>query len=115
MTAMMAAPTELSDARDEALQAVRARLRAFIERRVADPDVAEDLTQDVLLRLLMNDDRQIENPTAWLYRVARNAIIDHHERRWACGIGCADCTRLHDCSERDRNRRQLAQGTPADG
>src|SRR5215218_9749459 len=81
MTAMMAAPTELSDARDEALQAMRARLRTFIERRVGDPDVADDLTQDVLLRLLMNDDRQIENPTAWLYRVARNAIIDHYRTR----------------------------------
>jgi RNA polymerase sigma-70 factor, ECF subfamily len=78
---MMATPTEPSEARDEALNAVRARLHAFIARRVESPDVADDLTQEVLLRLLMNQDGHVENPTPWLYRVARNAIIDHYRAR----------------------------------
>lgn len=54
------------------------RLAAFIRRRVADPLDAEDILQDVFAelveanRLLM----PIEHVTAWLYRVARNRIID---------------------------------------
>lgn len=56
----------------------RSRLAAFIRRRVADPIDAEDILQDVFAelveanRLLM----PIEHVTAWLYRVARNRIID---------------------------------------
>jgi len=56
----------------------RARLRNFIRRRVADPSDAEDIVQEVFYelveanRLLM----PIEHVTGWLYRVARNRIID---------------------------------------
>jgi RNA polymerase sigma factor (sigma-70 family) len=56
----------------------RARLRNFIRRRVPDPSDAEDIVQEVFYelveanRLLM----PIEHVTGWLYRVARNRIID---------------------------------------
>jgi RNA polymerase sigma factor (sigma-70 family) len=56
----------------------RPRLRSFIRRRVADPRDAEDILQDVFHalveanRLLM----PIDHVTAWLYRVARNRIVD---------------------------------------
>jgi RNA polymerase sigma factor (sigma-70 family) len=56
----------------------RARLRNFIRRRVPDPSDAEDIVQEVFYelveanRLLM----PIERVTGWLYRVARNRIID---------------------------------------
>jgi len=56
----------------------RSRLRSFIRRRVRDPRDAEDILQDVFSalveanRLLM----PIDHITAWLYRVARNRIID---------------------------------------
>jgi RNA polymerase sigma factor (sigma-70 family) len=56
----------------------RSRLRNFIRRRVADPADAEDIVQEVFYelveanRLLM----PIEHVTGWLYRVARNRIID---------------------------------------
>ena len=56
----------------------RSRLRSFIRRRVADPRDAEDILQDVFStlveanRLLM----PIDHITGWLYRVARNRIID---------------------------------------
>ena len=45
------------------------------------PEVADDLTQEVLLRLLQHQDSAVENPTAWLYRVARNVLIDHYRSR----------------------------------
>jgi RNA polymerase sigma factor (sigma-70 family) len=56
----------------------RFRLRNFIRRRVPDPRDAEDILQDVFYelveanRLLM----PIEHVTGWLFRVARNRIID---------------------------------------
>ena len=56
----------------------RSRLRNFIRRRVADPSDAEDIVQEVFYelveanRLLM----PIEHVTGWLFRVARNRIID---------------------------------------
>ena len=56
----------------------RSRLRAFIRRRVPDLADAEDIVQDVFYelveanRLLM----PIEHVTGWLFRVARNRIID---------------------------------------
>jgi RNA polymerase sigma-70 factor (ECF subfamily) len=59
-----------------------ARLHAFLARRVESPEVADDLTQDVLLRLLQHQDGSVvDHPTAWLYRVARNVLIDHYRSR----------------------------------
>src|SRR5881396_441639 len=56
----------------------QSRLRNFIRRRVPDPRDAEDILQEVFYelaeanRLLM----PIEHVTGWLFRVARNRIID---------------------------------------
>jgi len=60
----------------------RIRLANFIRRRVADPRDAEDILQEVFYelveanRLLM----PIDHVTAWLFRVARNRIIDLFRR-----------------------------------
>ena len=59
------------------------RLRNFIRRRVADPRDVEDIVQDVFSelveanRLLM----PIDQVSAWLFRVARNRIIDLFRRK----------------------------------
>ena len=59
-----------------------ARLRAFIARRVANPYIADDITQDVLTRCLAGGALDtVDNPTGWLYRAARNAVIDHYRLR----------------------------------
>jgi DNA-directed RNA polymerase specialized sigma24 family protein len=89
---MTATPTELASARADALGAVRVRLHAFLARRVESPEVPDDLTQDVLLRLLQHQDGLVDNPTAWLYRVARNVLIDHYRPAPANG-GSAPATR----------------------
>ena len=65
-----------------------ARLRRFIRRRVDDPRDAEDILQDVFYelveanRLLM----PIEHVTGWLFRVARNRIIDLFRRKTPDGF-----------------------------
>lgn len=56
----------------------RSRLRSFIRRRVANPQDAEDILQDVFQRLVEANAllMPIEHVTGWLFRVARNRIID---------------------------------------
>jgi RNA polymerase sigma-70 factor (ECF subfamily) len=90
----MATPTQRSTPHDEGLPATRAHLKAFIARRVESPEVADDLTQDVLIRLLTHNDGRVENPTAWLYRVARNVIIDHYRSRGSRRQGRLDADDL---------------------
>ena len=52
------------------------RLRRFVAGRMADSAAAEDVVQDVFVSLATTDIAAIENPSGWLYRVARNSIID---------------------------------------
>jgi len=58
------------------------RLQSFIAARVGDREVAAELTQDVIVRSIASGalDR-VDNPSAWLYRSARNAVIDHYRTR----------------------------------
>jgi RNA polymerase sigma factor (sigma-70 family) len=59
------------------------RLRAFIRRRVADASDAEDVLQEVLYELVeaVRLMTPIEQVGAWLFRVARNRIIDLFRKR----------------------------------
>lgn len=59
------------------------RLRAFIRRRVRNDTIADDLTQEALLkvyrsRTTLRDGTKLE---AWLYQIARGTIIDHYRRQ----------------------------------
>jgi len=58
------------------------RLRSYVGRRV-DAAQRDDLLGDILLRLVQNQSQPAgaERPLAWMYRVAGNAITDHHRRR----------------------------------
>jgi len=70
------------DGRDQDWAETLGRLRAFVLARVDDPELAEDITQDVLVRSIASGalDR-VDNISAWLYRSARNAVIDHYRTR----------------------------------
>jgi len=58
--------------------AYKPRLKAFINKRVSNKEDAEDILQDVFYQLAKVDTAMnpIEQVTAWLYRVARNMIIN---------------------------------------
>src|SRR6266853_2063960 len=62
----------------EALERDEPRLRSFIRKRVLDTGEAEDILQDVFYELLeaYRLMKPIEHVTAWLFRVARNRVID---------------------------------------
>jgi len=68
---------------EEALSAGRSRYLAFVRRRIADPDLAEDILQDSLLRALRAapDIDDHDRIAAWFYRVLRNAVVDAYRRR----------------------------------
>ena len=53
-------------------------LRAFLARRVPPGVDADDLLQDVFLRVVRHLDtlRATERPEAWLFQIARNALRD---------------------------------------
>jgi RNA polymerase sigma-70 factor (ECF subfamily) len=58
-------------------------LERFIRRRVPDQQVAEDVLQDVYVKIhtrletVRDDDRL----SAWVYQIARNAITDYYRAR----------------------------------
>jgi RNA polymerase sigma-70 factor, ECF subfamily len=63
----------------------RTRLLAFVRSRVEDDEAAEDLLQEVFLRVhtRLGSLRETGRLESWLYQVARNAIIDHYRARRA--------------------------------
>lgn len=67
---------------DEMWRDVLAQLRAFVRPRIADPERAEGLVAEILLRIHRNletlDDR--ERLPQWVSRIARNAVIDEYRR-----------------------------------
>lgn len=61
----------------------RAGFLAFVQRRVRDAELAEDILQTAYVRALerssaIRDDTSV---VAWFYTVLRNAVIDHFRRR----------------------------------
>ena len=58
---------------------------AFLTRRLGDRTAAEDVLQAASVRALERADRlrDEERATAWLYRLLRNALVDHLRRQSA--------------------------------
>ena len=68
---------------EETIQREQSRLRNFIRMRVGDAEETEDILQDVFSELveayrLMSP---IEHARAWLFRAARNRIIDRFRKK----------------------------------
>jgi RNA polymerase sigma-70 factor, ECF subfamily len=61
-----------------AWQAHERELRAFLRRRAQDADLADDVLQDVFVKALREGRAfcMLGNPRAWLFQVARNALVD---------------------------------------
>lgn len=53
---------------------------AFVEKRVGNRALAEEILQDAFVRSLDKLDSVRDTAIGWFYRVLRNAIIDHHRR-----------------------------------
>jgi RNA polymerase sigma factor (sigma-70 family) len=72
------------------LEALLANHRAFLsylERRVGDRALAEDILQDAFAKVVSRPEQAPtdEGVVPWFYRTLRNAAIDHFRRRGAAG------------------------------
>lgn len=58
-----------------------AELRGWLRSRLRDPADADDVLQDVFEKAMLQGKRfcSIENARAWLFRVARNTVIDRYK------------------------------------
>jgi len=56
---------------------------AFLQKRVGDRALAEDILQEAFVRGMHKVDglEDEKSAAAWFYRILRNAVIDHHRRR----------------------------------
>jgi RNA polymerase sigma factor (sigma-70 family) len=97
---------------------------AFIERRVHDRALAEDILQAAFVRGLERIDqvRDDESVVAWFYRLLRNAIVDHHRRTGTATRGKERMATMNDVAEIAPDDREavcaclgpLAAALPAD-
>lgn len=53
---------------------------AFVERRVGNRALAEEILQSAFVRSLGKADQVTSSAIGWFYGVLRNAVIDHHRR-----------------------------------
>ncbi|MCP2043458.1 RNA polymerase sigma factor SigZ [Pontibacter sp. HSC-36F09] len=56
-----------------------ARLRSFVMKRVKDKDEANDILQQLYVKLYKHCEQlqEVRNMNAWLYQIARNAVYDY--------------------------------------
>ncbi len=61
-----------------AWEAHEGELLGFLRHQLADPHAAEDLLQDVFVKAMRQGEGfcRLDNPRAWLFQVARHAVID---------------------------------------
>lgn len=55
---------------------LRPQLLRFVTARTGDAGLAEDIVQDIALKLMEISTGPISNPSAYLHRIANNMIID---------------------------------------
>jgi RNA polymerase sigma factor (sigma-70 family) len=53
----------------------------YVERRVGDRAIAEEIVQEAFVRSLDRGDQIQESVVGWFYRVLRNAVVDYRRRQ----------------------------------
>src|SRR5256885_11768672 len=71
------------DALDALYAAYKGRIYTFLLRFLADPEMADDVTQETFTKAYAAFDKLTREHRVlpWLYRIATNAAIDHLRRR----------------------------------
>lgn len=85
---------------DELIQRWQGPIRQYV-RHLADPDVADDLTQDIWLRVLRGIGR-LRDPAklrSWLFGIAHRTWIDTLRRKYAVVVADLDEVDRHEHSD----------------
>ncbi|MDX5422599.1 MAG: RNA polymerase sigma factor SigZ [Hymenobacteraceae bacterium] len=58
--------------------AYEAQLKGFVQKRIIDKDEANDILQQLYLKVYKNCEQlqEVKNTKAWLYQITRNAVYD---------------------------------------
>ncbi len=61
----------------------REKMKAYLQGRFQDKDLAEEVSQEVVLKLhrACCSDREIKNVNSWMYQIAHNAALDSLKKR----------------------------------
>lgn len=97
-------------------QQVHERLRAFIAKRVGNDAEAEDLLQEVFVRVHRHLDqlKEPERLTSWVFQITRHAIIDYYRapgRRRELLVGLADALEGQQADARADGQASLDQAS----
>lgn len=67
---------------NEVIQEFYKYLKSYILGKVKDKNVAEDIVQEVMLKLIESHKKsqEIKNIKAWLFQVSRNTIYDYYKK-----------------------------------
>ncbi len=89
------------------------KLKTFILRRVPEEESAEDILQDVFLKIHARIDtlRDEEKLQSWIYQIARNAIADYYRHHKATSA-LPEALDMPDEPVEDANERVVAELTP---
>lgn len=86
----------------EVFRQYKRQLLCFVKDRISSDDDAEDILQDVFLRFLLAEGEiSIVEISGWLYRAARNRIIDYYRKRHE--------ERLPECNDLDWDSAFISQ------
>lgn len=69
------------------------RVFRYVRYRVGNQHATEDITSDIFTRVIEKYDTYSPEKSAfevWLFAIARNAVTDHHRRKWRYGFWIAD-------------------------
>jgi len=74
------------------------RIYRFIFLKVSSQEIAQDLTSETFLRgwESFKNGNKIENPQAFLYKIARNLVTDHYREKGKAQIISAEYVKITD-------------------
>jgi len=86
------------------------KIYRFVFIKVNSRDIAEDLTSETFLRgweSYKNNHNAIENPQAFLYRIARNLVTDYYREKGRTQTIPVDCVPILDPSPNLEEKSQI--------
>jgi RNA polymerase sigma-70 factor (ECF subfamily) len=87
---------------------VYGRLLKFVSRRISHPEDAEEIVQNVYLKLIQQESREkIEQVQAWLFTTTRNAVVDYYRKKSSTTLKQL-CDEEFQIEENSEERKQIA-------
>jgi RNA polymerase sigma-70 factor (ECF subfamily) len=88
------------------------KIYRFVYLKVSSQEIAEDVTSKVFIKgweAFQSSKEEIKNPGAFLYQIARNAVIDHYREKDRTKVVSADASpEIADPGENAQNKAILS-------